>query len=121
VHLGSNFVGGTRKYAIICNENLRLRQKNKLKLKTAKRSRPNPQKLTWKVIKSNSINVYYLPTTGFLYGGKSGCTIDMKKDKYEGPTVPYGPCQLLTFLADIYEQHFQTRLVNWICKMCRVC
>jgi hypothetical protein len=60
--------------------------------------------------------MYYLPTTGFLYGDKNGCTIDMKKAKYEEPTVPYGPSLLLTFLADIYEHCFQTRLVDWILK-----
>jgi hypothetical protein len=62
--------------------------------------------------------MYYLPATGFLYGGKSGCTIDMKKAKYEEPTVPYGPSLLLTFLADIpvYEQRFQARFIDWILK-----
>jgi hypothetical protein len=70
---------------------------------------------------SNRINTYYLPPTGFLYGGKSCSTIDMKKDKLGEPTVPYWPSLLMTFLADIYEQHFQTRLVDWIFRTSRVC
>jgi len=40
--------------------------------------------------KSDSINTYYLLTTGFLYGGKSCCKTDIKKEKHEEPTVPYG-------------------------------
>ena len=64
--------------------------------------------------------MYYLPSTRFLYGGKCSI-IDMKKDKHEEPAVPYWPSQLMTFLADIYEQHFQTRLVDWIFRTCRVC
>jgi len=47
--------------------------------------------------------MYYLLTTGFLYIGKSCCKTDIKKEKHEEPTVPYGPSLLLTFLADIYE------------------
>jgi len=70
--------------------------------------------------KYNSINTYYLLTTGFLYGGKRCCKIDMKKDKHEEPTVPYGLSLLMTFLANIYEQHFQTGLVDWIFKTCLV-
>ena len=64
--------------------------------------------------------MYYLPTTQFLYDGKSSI-IDMKKDKHKEPTVPYWPSQLMTFLADIYEQHFQARLVDWIFRTCHVC
>jgi len=91
-----------------------------LKLKTTKQSRPNPQTPTWNVIKSNSTKAYYLSLTGFLYGGKR-CKIDMKKDKHEEPTVRYGTSPILTFLADIYEQLFQTRLVDWIIRTWRVC
>jgi len=56
--------------------------------------------------KSNSINTYYLLTTGFLYGGKSCCKTNINKEKNEEPTVPYGPSLLMNFLADIYEQYF---------------
>jgi hypothetical protein len=45
----------------------------------------------------------------------------MKKDKHKEPSVPYWPSQLMTFLANIYEQHFQTRLVDWIFRTCHVC
>jgi len=122
VHLGSYFVGGIRKCAVKlweCHWRL-LRQKNKLKLKTTKQSRPNPKTLTWNVIKSNSTKAYYLFLTGFLYCGKR-CKIDMKKDKHEEPTVLYGTSLLLTFLADIYEQYFQTRFVDWIIRTCCLC
>jgi len=56
--------------------------------------------------KSNSINIYYLLTTGCLYGGKSCCKTNIKKEKHEEPTVPYGPSLLKNFLADVYEQYF---------------
>jgi len=68
--------------------------------------------------KINNINTYYLLTAGFLYSGKGFCNIDMKREKHGEPTVPYGPSLLMTFLGDIYEQHFQARLVDWIFKTC---
>ena len=73
------------------------------------------------VNKSKGIYTCYLLTTGFLHGGKSCSKIDMKKDKHGEPTVSYGPSLLMNFLADIYEQHFQTSLVEWIFETCRVC
>jgi len=42
------------------------------------------------VKKSNCINMYYLLSAGFLYGGKICCKINRKKDKHEESTVPYG-------------------------------
>jgi len=71
--------------------------------------------------KNNNISMYYMLTTGFLCGGKRSCNIDMKKEKHGEPTVPYWPPILLTLFSDIYEQHFQTSLVDWIFKTCRVC
>ena len=98
----------------VCNKNcenafedLTLKQKNNSKLKTAKQSRPNPQTLTWKVIRSNRFNTYYLPSTQFLYGGKSCSTIDMQRDKREEPTVTYGlpyyQSFLLTYMSNIFR------------------
>jgi hypothetical protein len=52
-----------------------------------------------------------LHATGFLYGLKSRCKIGMKKDTYEEPTVLYGPSLFLSFLADMYDQHFQ---LSWL-------
>jgi len=37
--------------------------------------------------KINRINMHYLPSTQFLFGGKICSTIDMKKDTHEEPTV----------------------------------
>jgi hypothetical protein len=73
------------------------------------------------VKKSKGIYTYYLLTTWFLDGGKSCSKIDMKKDKHGEPTLPYGPSLLIIFFADIYEQYFQTRLVDCIFRTSRVC
>jgi len=62
-----------------------------------------------------------MPSAVLLYGGKSCSTIDTKKDNLEEPSVPYWLSLILIFLSDIYEQHFHTRLVDWIFKTCHVC
>jgi hypothetical protein len=83
VHLVSNFVGGKR----LCSKNfqnayedLRLRHKKKSKLKPQNRA-VLTHKHYMEDNQSNSINKYYLPTAGFLYGGKSDCKIAMKKER----------------------------------------
>jgi hypothetical protein len=57
--------------------------------------------------RSNSINMYYLLTTGLLYGGKLYCKIDVKKDKHGESTVPYVlPCYwlfLLPYMSNIFR------------------
>ena len=67
------------------------------------------------VKKSNCINTYYLLTAGFLYGGKICCKINMKKDKHEESTVPYGTSPLLTFLADIHTVYMSNNFrLGWL-------
>jgi len=107
-------------------EVLTLRQKNKSNIKTTKQYHPKPQTLTWKLIKLR----VFIHTTCLLQGS---CMVERVVVKltwrkigawsmeHGEPTPPYGPSLLITFLAAIYEQYFQTRLVDCIFRTSCVC
>ena len=61
--------------------------------------------------KINRINLHYLPSTQFLYGGKICSTIDMEKDKHEEPTVNYGLPYYWTFLLTYMSNIFR---LGWL-------